>query len=138
MQPTSLLSTPLAKTYTYIHTLLVLSLYYMRFADLVADPVTTLWGLAVPVAVCQGICCVICLSVGGSGSGDGGKGTTANQGKLGQRKGKGKGKGKETDGDAEADMGTRVKVRFFCPSLCPSLYPSHTSSLSQSTTVLDY
>ena len=125
MRPTPLLPQPLAQIYTYIHTLLILFLYYMRFADLVTDPVATLLGLAGPVAVCQGVCCVICLPVGGSGNG--GNGTTANQGKQGQRKGKGK--GKETDGDAAADMGTRVKVRFFCPSLCPS----HTSSRKPTT-----
>ena len=60
-QPISVLPTDVARIYTHIHPILILSLYYVCFPSLVADPVTTLKQTLAPLAHLQITYCVICL-----------------------------------------------------------------------------
>lgn len=57
----SVLPTNTARVYTNIHPVLVLSLYYIFFPSLVADPVSTLKKALAPLAHLQIIYCVVCL-----------------------------------------------------------------------------
>ena len=65
LQPTSqtiaVLSTNTAQAYTYIHPILILTLYYLCFPSLVATPVSTLKSALAPLAHLQIIYCVVCL-----------------------------------------------------------------------------
>lgn len=60
-QPIPLLSTPLARTYTHIHPLLLLTLSYLRFPSLVASPVPTLLSSLLLHAAAQLLWVVTCL-----------------------------------------------------------------------------
>lgn len=60
-QPISVLSTDVARIYTHIHPILILSLYYLCFPSLVADPVSTLKQALAPLAHLQITYCVVCL-----------------------------------------------------------------------------
>lgn len=57
----SVLPTTTAHVYTHIHPILVLTLYYVFFPSLVADPVSTLKKTLAPLAHLQMIYCVVCL-----------------------------------------------------------------------------
>lgn len=57
----SVLPTVTAHVYTNIHPILVLTLYYVFFPSLVADPVSTLKKSLAPLAHLQIIYCVVCL-----------------------------------------------------------------------------
>ena len=60
-QPISVLPTNVARIYTHIHPILILSLYYLSFPSLVADPVSTLKQALAPLAHLQITYCVVCL-----------------------------------------------------------------------------
>ncbi|KAL2037426.1 hypothetical protein N7G274_009911 [Stereocaulon virgatum] len=60
-QSISVLPTDTARIYNYIHPVLILSLYYLCFPSLVADPVSTLKKSIAPLAHLQIIYCVVCL-----------------------------------------------------------------------------
>lgn len=60
-QTISVLPTNTARVYTNIHPVLVLTLYYIFFPSLVADPVSTLKNSLAPLAHLQIIYCVVCL-----------------------------------------------------------------------------
>ncbi|KAI4179366.1 MAG: hypothetical protein L6R41_007887, partial [Letrouitia leprolyta] len=78
-----------ARLYHHIHPTLVLSLFYFSFSALVADPVSTLYKLCLPIAVFQGFYCVLCLP-----SAKGGVfAREKRKGKLGERRKDGGGKG---------------------------------------------
>ena len=67
-QPVSVLPTNTARIYTNIHPILILSLYYIFFPSLVADPVSTLKQALAPLAHLQIIYCVVCLPPFAGGS----------------------------------------------------------------------
>lgn len=60
-QPIPLLSTPLARTYTHIHPLLLLTISYLRFPSLVASPLPTLLSSLLLHAAAQLLWVVTCL-----------------------------------------------------------------------------
>jgi len=60
-QTISVLPTNTARLYTHIHPILILSLYYLWFSSLVADPVSTLKKAVAPLAHLQITYCVVCL-----------------------------------------------------------------------------
>ena len=60
-QTISALPEQTARFYTYIHPVLILSLYSVCFSSLVADPVSTLKKSIAPLAHLQIIYCVVCL-----------------------------------------------------------------------------
>ena len=60
-QSISVLPTDTARIYNYIHPILILSLYYLCFPSLVADPVSTLKKSIAPLAHLQIIYCIVCL-----------------------------------------------------------------------------
>ena len=60
-QTISVLPTNTARVYTNIHPVLILSLYYLCFSSLVADPVSTLKKAVAPLAHLQITYCVVCL-----------------------------------------------------------------------------
>lgn len=60
-QTISVLPTNTARLYTHIHPILILTLYYLCFPSLVADPVSTLKKTLAPLAHLQITYCVICL-----------------------------------------------------------------------------
>jgi len=66
--PVELLPSSLAKTFTNIHPVLLLSAYYLRFPALVADPITTLLQSLPVLAALQIIYVTSCLPPTGSGS----------------------------------------------------------------------
>ncbi|KAI4122166.1 MAG: hypothetical protein LQ338_005974 [Usnochroma carphineum] len=65
--PIPLLPTSTAHLYHHIHPILVLSLGYLSFPALVADPVSTLFRLLFPVAALQAVYCVLCLPIAQAG-----------------------------------------------------------------------
>ncbi|WEW57346.1 Glycosylphosphatidylinositol (GPI) anchor assembly protein [Emydomyces testavorans] len=98
--PVSILSSPTAQTFAYIHPLLVLSLFLIRFRELVADPVSTLAGLLPVVSAVQGVYVVICLPAAGKGGGGAGK----ERGRGGSKRRIGSAGG----GESESGLGGRV------------------------------
>ena len=60
-QPISILPNTIARVYTNIHPVLILTLYYLCFNALVADPVSTLKKACAPLAHLQITYCVVCL-----------------------------------------------------------------------------
>ena len=64
--PIDLLPTDLARIYTHIHPILLLSTYYLRFPSLVADPVSSLLTSLLPLAIIQISYAAICLPAAGS------------------------------------------------------------------------
>lgn len=52
----------------YIHAVVLLARFYIRFPALVAHPVRTLFEALLPVAAGQTIYCLSCLPIAGSGS----------------------------------------------------------------------
>jgi len=67
-QPVELLPTDLARIFTNVHPVLLLSAYYLRFPALVADPVTTLLQSLPILAVLQIAYATCCLPPTGSGT----------------------------------------------------------------------
>jgi phosphatidylinositol glycan class F len=67
-QPVELLTTDLARIFTNVHPVLLLSAYYLRFPALVADPVTTLLQSLPVLAALQIAYATCCLPPTGSGS----------------------------------------------------------------------
>ncbi|MCJ1462136.1 Glycosylphosphatidylinositol (GPI) anchor assembly protein [Pseudocyphellaria aurata] len=65
-QPINTLPTDVARLYTIIHPLLLLSLYYFTFSSLVSDPVLTLQNALLPLSVLQLAYVVTCLPTSGS------------------------------------------------------------------------
>ncbi|KAL8730929.1 MAG: hypothetical protein Q9166_003719 [cf. Caloplaca sp. 2 TL-2023] len=65
--PISLLPTQTALLYHHIHPILLLSLFYLSFSALVADPVSTLYRFLFPVAGFQISYCVLCLPIAKAG-----------------------------------------------------------------------
>lgn len=61
LQSVNLLDSPLPKAYTHIHPVLVLTVLYASFSSLVADPVTSLAYLLIPLAVLQTAFCILCV-----------------------------------------------------------------------------
>lgn len=59
--PIEPLNTDLARIYTHIHPVIVLSLYAYKFNDLVADPAPVLLGTLLPLAVLQIAYVAACL-----------------------------------------------------------------------------
>ena len=60
-QTISILPNDAARLYSNIHPALLLSLFYLFFSQLVADPVGTLARAVAPVAILQLLYCLICL-----------------------------------------------------------------------------
>jgi phosphatidylinositol glycan class F len=102
--PTSLLDNDLARVYTHIHPLVVLSIYFLSFKLVVADPVSALLSLLLPLAGLQVVYIVLCLPPTGSHS------VAGHGGKPGPVKGAGQGK-KGGKGKAEVTLGMKVIVR---------------------------
>ncbi|KAL9011489.1 MAG: hypothetical protein Q9173_003670 [Seirophora scorigena] len=67
-KPIPLLPTQTARLYQHIHPALVLSLFYLSFSALVADPVSNLIRLCFPIAALQGLYSVLCLPTAHAGS----------------------------------------------------------------------
>jgi phosphatidylinositol glycan class F len=67
-QPIELLPTDLARIFTNVHPVLLLSAYYLRFPALVADPITTLLQSLPILAVLQIAYAAFCLPPTGSGT----------------------------------------------------------------------
>jgi phosphatidylinositol glycan class F len=110
--PISLLDTDLARVYTHIHPLTILSIYFLSFKLVVADPVSALASLLVPLIALQAVYVVVCLPPTGSHSVPGHGKTGAGAGAVGK---KAAGGGKK-DG---LTLGMRVIVCFHAfPSLC--------------------
>jgi phosphatidylinositol glycan class F len=63
--PIPLLSSPWAKRYSYIHTVLVPLYYYLRASALIADPFNTLLSDLGVIGVLQCLFCAICLPQAG-------------------------------------------------------------------------
>lgn len=59
--PIEPLNTDIARIYTHVHPILVLSLYAYKFNDLVADPASVLLGTLLPLAVLQIGYVAVCL-----------------------------------------------------------------------------
>ena len=112
-----LLSTDVARYYSYAHTLQLLVYYYLRGSALVHDPLSAMLQDLVPVAVSQCLFCAICLpSVGNwnSGTTDGeliqgsatiNKGSNAQKKKLGVSGTKGAGKATATSSETSKEPG---------------------------------
>lgn len=64
--PIEILPNGVARIFTHIHPVLILSAYYLRFPATVANPVTSLAIGIVPLVLIQTAYCVICLPVAGS------------------------------------------------------------------------
>ncbi|KAF2103981.1 hypothetical protein NA57DRAFT_70192 [Rhizodiscina lignyota] len=64
--PITTLDSGLARIYTHLHPLLVLSLFFFRFQATVEDPVTTLTNGLAPLGILQIIYVVLCLPATGS------------------------------------------------------------------------
>ncbi|RDW62832.1 hypothetical protein BP5796_11134 [Coleophoma crateriformis] len=64
--PVELLPSEVARIFTHIHPVLLLSAYYARFHSLVADPVHTLLSGILPLAITQILYAVLCLPATGS------------------------------------------------------------------------
>ncbi|CAF9912713.1 Glycosylphosphatidylinositol (GPI) anchor assembly protein [Imshaugia aleurites] len=60
-QPISVLPTDIARLYTHIHPILILTVYFFCFPYLVADPVSVLSKAIAPLAHLQITYCVVCL-----------------------------------------------------------------------------
>ena len=67
-QPVELLPTDLARIFTNVHPVLLLSAYYLRFPALVANPITTLLQSLPILAVLQIAYATCCLPPTGSGT----------------------------------------------------------------------
>lgn len=61
IEPTNLLPTSIARTYSHVHPVLVFGLFMSSFSALVFDPVTSLTTLLPPLAVLQAVYCILCL-----------------------------------------------------------------------------
>ncbi len=59
--PIELLNSDAARVYTHAYPVLVLALFYVRFNTTVADPVSSLSQLVLPICILQAIYMVICL-----------------------------------------------------------------------------
>lgn len=66
VQPIDVLENDVARYYTHLHPVLVLSIYYLRFSNVVADPVGALGTLLIPLSVLQVSYAVLCLPPTGS------------------------------------------------------------------------
>lgn len=60
-QPISVLPTDIARLYTHLHPIVILTVYYFCFPYLVADPVSVLSKALAPLAHLQITYCVVCL-----------------------------------------------------------------------------
>lgn len=67
VSPVEPLSNPTARLYTHIHPVLLLSVYFVRFNAIVADPVASLTTLLLPISVLQLAYVAICLPPTGTG-----------------------------------------------------------------------
>ncbi|KAI4218650.1 MAG: hypothetical protein L6R36_008831 [Xanthoria steineri] len=65
--PITLLPTPTARLYHHIHPILLLSLFYLSFPSLTANPVSTLCKLLLPITSLQILYCVLCLPIAKAG-----------------------------------------------------------------------
>ncbi|KAL8995155.1 MAG: hypothetical protein Q9169_005064 [Polycauliona sp. 2 TL-2023] len=65
--PITLLPTSTARLYHHMHPVLLLSLFYLSFPSLVANPVSTLTKLLFPLAGLQILYCVLCLPIAKNG-----------------------------------------------------------------------
>ena len=85
----SLLDSDLARIYTHIHPLIILSIYFLSFSLIVADPVSALASLLAPLIALQVLYVVVCLPPTGSHNvpGHAGKNKSAGPGKKGGKKG---------------------------------------------------
>lgn len=63
--PIPLLSSTLAKRYSYAHTLLVPAYYYLRASALVADPFPTMLTDLLVIGLAQAVFCAVCLPSAG-------------------------------------------------------------------------
>ncbi|KAI9652331.1 MAG: Glycosylphosphatidylinositol (GPI) anchor assembly protein [Alyxoria varia] len=61
LHPTIPLPSTASHTFTHIHTALILALLYSCFSATVADPISSLTQLLLPVALLQGLWCGVCL-----------------------------------------------------------------------------
>ncbi len=64
--PIPLLSSPVAKRYSYAHTVLVPVYYYLRSSALVADPLPTMVTDLLVIGTAQALFCSVCLPSAGS------------------------------------------------------------------------
>jgi len=96
--PIDLLDNDIARIYTHLHPLLLLSLFYFQFNALVANPVQTLLSSLVPLALLQIAYCILCLPPT--------TGSSSPQAKVAGKKGK-SGKGKD-----ELSIVNRLIVRL--------------------------
>jgi phosphatidylinositol glycan class F len=98
--PISLLNTDAARLYTHIHPAIVLSIYFLSFKRIVADPVSALAALLLPLAVSQVAYVIICLPPTGSAD------------LVGKSKSSGAGKGKKSKGRSEVTLAQKIAVRI--------------------------
>ena len=100
--PVTLADNDTARLYTHVHPVVVLSIYFLSFKLIVADPVSALASLLVPLAALQVAYLVVCLPPTGSHS-------VAGHGSSSSKKGGGAGK-KGGKGKSDVTLGMRVIV----------------------------
>lgn len=104
--PISLLNTDTARLYTHIHPVIVLSIYFLSFKRIVADPVSALAALLLPLAVSQVAYVILCLPPTGSAD------------LVGKSKSSvGVGKGKKSKARSDVTLAQKIAV-------CTLLYPT--------------
>lgn len=90
-KPIETLNTDIARIYTHIHPILVLSVFALQFNGIVADPVSSLFNALIPLSALQVLYAILCLPAAGSSSsrssgtrrkGAGGKADSAIRGKV--------------------------------------------------------
>ena len=65
LKPIDILSSQYSLLYANLQPVLLLSIVLVSFKSLVNDPVSTLLGLAAPIAILQALYCVVCLPSAG-------------------------------------------------------------------------
>ncbi|KAL1615121.1 Glycosylphosphatidylinositol (GPI) anchor assembly protein [Diplodia seriata] len=112
-KPIETLNTDIARIYTHIHPILVVSIFAVQFNGIVADPVPSLFNALVPLSVLQVVYAILCLPAAGSSS-----------------KSSGGARRKGASGKAEAGIGSKVSVGASIRSLSTLLTFSQTAVLS--------
>ncbi|KAK0664139.1 Glycosylphosphatidylinositol anchor biosynthesis protein 11 [Lasiodiplodia hormozganensis] len=93
-KPIETLNTDIARIYTHIHPILVVSIFAVQFNGVVADPVPSLFNALIPLSVLQLVYAILCLPAAGS--------ATSKSSGGARRKG--------ASGKAEAGVGSKVST----------------------------
>jgi phosphatidylinositol glycan class F len=101
--PISPLKNDIARTYTHLHPLIILSLYAYKFRAIVADPVPALLSILAPLAVLQVAYVAVCLPPTGETP-------KVRKSKIGEKK-------KHAPGVIEAGVNGTIVVRLLHPNI---------------------